>query len=529
MAAASLSASASPKAFGALVAGGAGSEVLRDTVIATGAGRVWCAVPSIAESTAVAGLAESFILDPWPGAAAALDFLSRSTESERGDMPVVLLRSGTILRRGAMKRAMIRLGAQDGLVIPTRHAAAATAIRLRAFPRATIAAGSGVVVSARLLRWLVRDGWLTGAPAEIARIRQTGAQLHALRRALAKPSGAPHLERPTITVLIPANNEAAYLGDTLRAIQAQTVAPDEVLVVDDGSGDGTGDIARAHGARVIRPDAPQGSKAIASNCGLPYVRTEAVMVLDADTQLHPEAIEHLSDDLRRGIDATSGACLPLLQQGIWSRGRAVEYSMAIRIHKPVQQALGTLVVMSGCISMFRTSVLRRLGGFSARTLAEDIDATWAYQLQGGKAGYTPKAMSYPAEPATWQLYRAQMRRWASGFYQTVGTHRTRVRHKPGLALIVVASLWDVITVPILAVSLVVAAVTRNFPVPLLAMFALFLLLPIISGGTVIGWRRTARNFPAYLITMWVNSYFYVEAFFIEWIARRPRVAWVKGH
>lgn len=504
-------------------------DALRETVVAAGAAQVWCVVPSLAEAAAVAGLANSLVLDPWPGVVASLDVLARATEGERGDMPVTLLRAGTILRRGTLKRATGRLAGRDGLVTPARRGGRAAAIRLRMFRRAPLDPGSGVVVSAMLLVWLVRERWLTGAPPTVGAIRRTGARLHSLRRGLAAPSSAPQRDRPTITVLIPAHNEAAYMGDTLRAIEAQSIAPDEVIVVDDASEDGTGDIARAHGARVIRPAAAQGSKAVASNCGLDHVRTEAVMILDADTQLHPDALEHLSDDLRRGFDATSGACLPLVQRGIWARGRSIEYSMAIRIFKPVQKSLGTLVVMSGCNSMFRTSLVRDLGGFSDRTLAEDLDLTWAHQLQGGKAGYNGRAMSYPAEPATWKLYRAQIRRWASGFYQAVGVHRMRLRRKPGLALIVVAAIFDVITIPVFATMLVIAVVKGSFPWSFIAMSSVVLLLPLISGVTVIGWRQTGKNFPAYLVVVWANSYFYIEALIIEWIARRRRVAWVKGH
>ncbi|HVL89577.1 MAG TPA: glycosyltransferase family 2 protein [Actinomycetota bacterium] len=516
-------------AVGVFVVGGAGGEALRETVVATGALHVWCAVPSITEAAAVTGLADSFVLDPWPGPAAALDYLARSTQGKRSGMAIILLRAGTILRRGTVRRATSRLRDHEGLVVPTRRGDRGTAIRLRMFRRAPLDPGSGVIVSAVLLFWLVRAGWLTGTPLTIGLLRRAGARLHSLRRGLASPSKAPRQDRPTITVLIPARNESAYLGETLRSLEAQSIVPDEVIVVDDASDDGTGDIARAHGARVIRPGSAQGSKAIASNAGLADVRTEAVMILDADTQLHPECLEHLSDDLRRGLDATSGACLPLLQQGIWARGRAIEYSMAIRIFKPVQRALGTLVVMSGCNSMFRTSLVRGLGGFSDRTLAEDLDLTWAHQLQGGKAGYNGRAMSYPVEPATWTLYRAQIRRWASGFYQTIGVHRMRLRHKPGLALIVAAAVFDVITVPIFLTMLTIATIKGSFSWPFLAMSSAFLLLPIISGITVIGWRKTAKNFPAYLITIWASSYFYLEALIIEWIARRHRVAWVKGH
>jgi biofilm PGA synthesis N-glycosyltransferase PgaC len=64
-----------------------------------------------------------------------------------------------------------------------------------------------------------------------------------------------------VTVIIPAFNEAATLADTVRSLRAQTVRPSEIIVVDDCSTDGTGEVARRLGATVIRPPRNTGSKA----------------------------------------------------------------------------------------------------------------------------------------------------------------------------------------------------------------------------------------------------------------------------
>src|SRR5688500_15116316 len=86
-----------------------------------------------------------------------------------------------------------------------------------------------------------------------------------------------------LSVIIPAYNESATLGDTIRSLRSQTVAPDEIIVVDDCSTDGTGDIARALGVTVVRPPTNTGSKAGAQNFALPIVRGALTMAIDADT------------------------------------------------------------------------------------------------------------------------------------------------------------------------------------------------------------------------------------------------------
>src|SRR5918996_321902 len=90
-----------------------------------------------------------------------------------------------------------------------------------------------------------------------------------------------------LTVIVPAYNEAETLPDTVRSLRAQTLPPAEILVVDDGSTDRTGESAESLGVKVLRPPANTGSKAGAQMFALDHVRTELVMAIDADTTLAP--------------------------------------------------------------------------------------------------------------------------------------------------------------------------------------------------------------------------------------------------
>src|SRR6186997_80292 len=96
-----------------------------------------------------------------------------------------------------------------------------------------------------------------------------------------------------VTVIVPAYNEGATLGDTLISLLTQTVAPAEIIVVDDCSTDDTADVAARLGVRVLRPPANTGSKAGAQSFALGHVKTAFVMAIDADTTLAPQAIERL--------------------------------------------------------------------------------------------------------------------------------------------------------------------------------------------------------------------------------------------
>ena len=82
-----------------------------------------------------------------------------------------------------------------------------------------------------------------------------------------------------VTAIIPAYNEAANIRATIRSIQSQTYHVTQIIVVDDCSTDGTGDIARELGATVLRPPRNTGSKAAAQSYALPHVQTEFALPL----------------------------------------------------------------------------------------------------------------------------------------------------------------------------------------------------------------------------------------------------------
>src|SRR5204862_5524205 len=199
-----------------------------------------------------------------------------------------------------------------------------------------------------------------------------------------------------VTVIIPAYNEAASVGDTIKSLQTQTTPPAAIIVVDDCSTDGTGDLARAFGVVVVRPPTNTGSKAGAQSFGLRYVRTPLTVAIDADTVLAPDAIERLLPAFDRPrVAAACGLVLPRRVRSIWERGRYIEYLFAFTYYKQVQECYGKPLISSGCFSMYRTALLRAQNGWSDRTLAEDMDLTWRFYQAGQEVRFVPEAVCYP--------------------------------------------------------------------------------------------------------------------------------------
>jgi hypothetical protein len=100
--------------------------------------------------------------------------------------------------------------------------------------------------------------------------------------------------RPGVSVVIPVKDRAHLLEQTLRSVREQSMPVDEVVVVDDGSTDGSAAIAREHGATVIGSGGESRGPAAARNEGLAQVRTELVCPLDSDDLLRPQALEKLA-------------------------------------------------------------------------------------------------------------------------------------------------------------------------------------------------------------------------------------------
>jgi glycosyltransferase involved in cell wall biosynthesis len=111
---------------------------------------------------------------------------------------------------------------------------------------------------------------------------------------------------PTVSVIIPCYNGAAFLRETVDSALRQTIPPLDVIVVDDGSTDDSAAIAESYGplVRVIR-QRNQG-ESVARNVGIAAARGDYLMFLDADDLLAPDALQKLAIAIR---DVPQGVAL----------------------------------------------------------------------------------------------------------------------------------------------------------------------------------------------------------------------------
>lgn len=336
-----------------------------------------------------------------------------------------------------------------------------------------------------------------------------------------------------LTIIVPAYNEAASIADTVKSLREQSFKPHRILVIDDCSQDSTGEIARAAGAEVIRPPANTGSKAGAQTFALQFVNSEFIMAIDADTIVAPDGVAKMMAAMENPtLAAACGFVIPRFVHTIWERGRYVEYLITLGFYKSIQDFYGRPLISSGCFSIYRTEILRSLGGWSTRTLAEDMDLTWSLYRSGRKVRFVKEATSFPIEPHDFSFLRKQLRRWSHGFMQNIRIHLPHIFEDRALTLFVMVALFDSILAPLVYFAVLpIASILISpwflsayiFDLPILA-------LPILVEAFERGETgRAISSLPAFLVMRQINAAFMLSAACSEFLLRRSFHKYEKGH
>ncbi len=214
----------------------------------------------------------------------------------------------------------------------------------------------------------------------------------------ATPNSSPQLDVKThqgaamkASIVIPARNEAAFLGRTLAAASSQHYTElYEIIVVDNGSTDGTGGIARAvQGVRVVRED--RVGLLYARECGRQAARGEIIVQLDADNI--PD-----SGWLARGISFFKNPCVvcvsgPYFYYDAGAVFRTTSYSFQLSIMIAVHSLLKALQkggIIIGGNTFIRAGALERIGGYDTTIEFYGEDADTARRLSGqGEMVFSP--------------------------------------------------------------------------------------------------------------------------------------------
>lgn len=120
---------------------------------------------------------------------------------------------------------------------------------------------------------------------------------------------------PRVSILVPTFNAARWLPEALGSALAQTLPSTEILVVDDGSTDGTPDVLASYGDRIAWERVPNGGARAARNRLLQRARGEWVQFLDADDLIDPDKLERQLDELAGHPEADALAAPARFEDG----------------------------------------------------------------------------------------------------------------------------------------------------------------------------------------------------------------------
>jgi len=194
---------------------------------------------------------------------------------------------------------------------------------------------------------------------------------------------------PRVSVVVCSFNGSRTIRQCLQGLEEVRYPNFEVIVIDDGSTDGTGKIAREYDVRVIHT--PNRGLSSARNTGLATATGEIIAYLDDDACPDPDWLSYLVDTFQKmNCAGVGGPNIPFLDDG------NVAACIGLTLGRPTHVLLSDREAehIPGCNMAFRRDRLQAIGGFDTqfRVAGDDVDVCWRLQNSGGKLGFSPAAM-----------------------------------------------------------------------------------------------------------------------------------------
>lgn len=275
-----------------------------------------------------------------------------------------------------------------------------------------------------------------------------------------------------ITLIVPAFNEEAGIVESVRSLLTLQYSDYEIIVVDDGSTDGTlGSLVEAfqlipadrapsadlltapvrsvhRAARhpnlwVVSKD--NGGKADSLNAGLNHSRTPLFCAMDADTLLEPEALprlvrpflENRNTVAAGGIVRIANGCVidggivrqVLLPKSIVAQFQVVEYLRAFLAARVGWDVLQATLIISGAFGVFKRGIVVDAGGFATGTVGEDMELVVRLHRHcrendiAYRVAFIPDPVAWTEAPEDLRSLGRQRNRWQRGLVQTLWRHR----------------------------------------------------------------------------------------------------------
>ena len=279
-----------------------------------------------------------------------------------------------------------------------------------------------------------------------------------------------------VSVIAPAFNEELSIVQSVKALLALEYPHHEVIVVNDGSKDGTlaalirgfemepcertqiavlqktailGTWRSRRYPNLFVVDKDNGRKADAANAGIGFARTPLVCVIDADSIIEPDGLRRAAepfmyDDGRlvavggtiriaNGCEIEGGSLRKIgVAKALVPRFQIVEYLRAFLSCRVANAHTNTLLLISGAFGMFRRDTLIEIGGYRHDTVGEDLELVvriHRYMREQRRAyaiKFVPDIVCWTEAPANLAGLKGQRARWQQGALETLQRHRRMI-------------------------------------------------------------------------------------------------------
>ena len=218
----------------------------------------------------------------------------------------------------------------------------------------------------------------------------------------------------SVSVLVPAWNEEKTIEDTIKAILDVDYPIKEIIILNDGSTDKTKEIVQRLQKKYSKlklVNKENTGKGDSLNVGIKMAKGELIAVIDADSYPAKDSFGKLAGFFNdEKVGAATCIITPRNTGKFFEKLQDIEYRV-IAFTRKLLEYVDAIYVVPGPLAMYRTSALRKIGGFDPENMTEDIEIIWHLAQAGYKREMSLLAYSTTTVPIKFKIWWGQRIRW----------------------------------------------------------------------------------------------------------------------
>jgi len=240
-----------------------------------------------------------------------------------------------------------------------------------------------------------------------------------------------------LTVIMPVHNEEKTVYDSIMSVKNSKYPKNKlrIIVIDDASTDRTQEIlSKIKGIEIITNKKNMGNAARPCNMALKLVKSKYVAVVDGDSIINETALARMLAMLQEDekVGAVTAAITAKEHKTFLQRLQDIEYSIIVWVRK-LLQTVESIYVTPGPLAMYRTKIIKEVGGFDEKNITQDIEIAWKIMYYGYKIRMSLKSKVKVTTPRRFKAWWRQRLRWSMGGLQTLWKYRhTLFKKKHGM-------------------------------------------------------------------------------------------------